>query len=246
LRRLEGLEKLLLERVLTLLSVDRGYGIYGDDGGEIPDNMDPLLWVVWEVLESRRSLDKANGIRRILKWAVGRLPRREVEESIGRDLPLLASRIRVGSGVFMLARIVKEFILKPSIENLIAMAVSVRNEVYRPCSRDPRLESERNRVERVMARIGLVIGIVFSAFFIASIILAANVEVVLAMTLLMALMWYAVRRYGVRYAMLNAELAWSECSINTVGDLERLVSGYSPMYLLGDLLHGPGTRSRSQ
>jgi len=235
---LRGFKKLLMERIATALSFEAVETRTPSLGS------DPIVGFLWKILEARRGESDRNKVfSELLLWSVSRLPSREVEDSISANIYTLISQLRLEPiGFHRLAHAVRSFILKPSLKALISLAVAMSRELARPCSRDPRLVAERNGLERVMARLGLIVGIVFSLFFILSIIFSANIHLVIGMVLIMAIIWYMVRFYGIRYAILNKEIAWSECSIRDQEDLRSMVVGYTPMHLLADILYG--TRSR--
>ena len=229
----EGARTLLVERVMTILSVTP------HSPGRVEQRGDPVIWILWRILEARRSWDedKPRILAEILSWAADRLPMDKVLDSIHRDLYSLVKR-EPGSrlALWSLAKAARRFIENPTLEGFVSLAVNARREIYRPCSRSMEVEAERDKLERVMARIGLVMGALFSLFFILSILLT-RIEVIALMILAMGAVWYAVRSYGVRYAMLNAEAAWRECSVGSPEDLRRMLLGYPPMQLLVDLLY---------
>ncbi len=236
----EGARTLLVERIMTILSVTP----HSPD--RVEQKGDPVIWILWRILEARRSWDedKPRILAEILSWAVEQLPRDKVLDSMHRDLYSIVRRETPSRlPLWSLAKAVRRFIGNPTLEGFISLAVNARREIYRPCGRSREVEAERDRLERVMAKIGLVMGILFSLFFVLSILLT-RIEVIAVMILAMGAVWYAVRSYGVRYAMLNAEAAWRECSISSPEELRRVLLGYPPMQLLADLLYD--NRSRRQ
>lgn len=236
---LKAAQALLVERIITAM------GLEPVEPHEDKQTGDPVIWVLWKVLEARMTPSptaKARILSSIISWASSILPPKEVSRSL--TTPIMPRRIEASQSVFILAKTVRGFILKPSLDRLLDMAWTLKEEAYRPCAPTPALARERDRLEGLMARLGLVIGVLFSAFFIASILLAARVSIVGVMIVVMGLVWYIVRSYGLRYAVLNAEVAWSECSINSPEDLARAVLGYTPMQMFADLLSGTGSRSR--
>ncbi|MEB3861240.1 MAG: hypothetical protein GSR84_03360 [Desulfurococcales archaeon] len=235
--KLRGAEALLVERLLTAM------GMEPVEPPESRPSGDPIVWALWKILVARRveGAERSREVAAVLSWAVGLLPRGEVERSL--RTPLVPANPGPTS-VFRLATLLRSYMLKPRLETLMDVAWGIRAEVGRPCSPDLRVMAERDRLERIMAKLGLAIGLLFSAFFIASILLAASIAIVSVMIIVMGLVWYMVRSYGVRYAMLNAELAWAECSVRDPEDLARLILGYTPMQLFADLLSDTGSRRR--
>ncbi|MCE4602148.1 MAG: hypothetical protein F7C08_00915 [Desulfurococcales archaeon] len=232
---LRGVETLLVERILTAMGLDP---VEPQNRGPTGD---PIVWALWKVLEARRKSgpDRSQEVSSVISWAVGLLPRKEVEKSL--RTPLIP--VSMGStSIFSLAILLRSYITKPSLESLMDIAWSIRAELNKPCSSDLTAMAERDRLERLMAKLGLVIGILFSAFFVASILLASSIAIVSVMIIIMGLVWYMVRSYGMRYARLNAELAWAECSIQDPEDLARLILGYAPMQLFADLLSDTGSQ----
>ncbi|MEB3774727.1 MAG: hypothetical protein GSR86_07380 [Desulfurococcales archaeon] len=235
---MRGFEKLLIERIATALSFEAV-------DTRIPDlGNDPIVGFLWRILEARRGVSDRNEVfSSLLLWSVARLPSREVEASISANIYTLISRLRhEPAGFYKLAHAIRTFILKPSLKALVGLAVAMGKELARPCSSDPRLAAERDALESVMAKLGLIVGVVFSLFFLLSIMFSINIHLIIGMVLIMAVIWYLVRFYGVRYAILNKEIAWSECSIRDQEDLRSIIVGYTPMHLMADLLYG--TRSR--
>lgn len=104
-----------------------------------------------------------------------------------------------------------EYAAKPSVEGLERVAYSVAREVSRPCSRDPRLESERARLESSMRKLGLILGLTLPALFLAS--LVYNPLLAIASVAVAAAIWGAVRRVGARFRELNIESSWTACTM---------------------------------
>jgi hypothetical protein len=104
-----------------------------------------------------------------------------------------------------------DYARRPSIDGLERLASSVARELARPCSRDPRLEAERARLEDAMKKLGLVLGLTLPVLFIASLIY--NPLLALGSVAVAAAIWGTVRRIGERFRELNIESSWSACTM---------------------------------
>ncbi len=154
-----------------------------------------------------------------LSWLVAsRLSEREALEALRRGLKARPTPL----GLFGLARAMGGFLRRPTLEALDRLVSVLAGELSRPCWADPRLEAERGRFERAMKRLGAVLGLTLPALFVASLLYSPALA--LASIAIAALLWALVRRVGVRYRMLNLEIAWEKCGLEP-SDLEAAISG---------------------
>ena len=161
------------------------------------------------VLEARRgSIRMSDVIASVAWWSSWVMPSSLLVEASRRPFRPLNSERR---GFIGLVTACVEYAKMPSIERLERMASTVARELMRPCSKDPRLETERSRLESSMKKLGLILGLTLPALFIAS--LAYNPLLALGSVAVAAAIWGIVRRIGVKFRELNIETSWSACSM---------------------------------
>ena len=224
---LEGLRRMLARRISTALK--RLTGIHEapepspGPWGERLVGSDPWLQaalIAYMVEEARRgSLAVGDVVSTISWWCAATAPPGLVEGLLGEPLEL------VGRGSGSLESTVSSIVsyaLNPSPASLRALLASVGGALVRPCSVDPRLEAERARVEEVMKRLGLLLGLTLPILFVAS--LLYNPAIALASVAVAAARWGVVRRRGARFRLLNLESAWLSCRLS-LEELVRIVAG---------------------
>ncbi len=240
----EGLRQLLAGRVALLISSLVGLHEQPQPAphprGPRPSR-DPWLQVASVallVLEARRrSLSAAEVVAGVAWWSSQVMPARLLVEASRR--PLRRAETGVDGFTGLVAACV-EYARRPGLESLERMASSVARELSRPCSRDPRLEAERSRLEDAMKRLGLVLGLTLPALFIAS--LVYNPLLALGSVAAAAAIWGLVRRTGERFRELNIESSWAACTMKP-GDVVAAILGRDMPSLL-DLLGVTGEEQR--
>ncbi|MCE4599027.1 MAG: hypothetical protein F7C81_02385 [Desulfurococcales archaeon] len=207
---------LLAERLAT--SAIRIMGIH-DYRFEVRDfrepSYNPLAWTIEQVLEARKEYqgDSVRRIGNVIAWLTSILPDVEVSKSIPMNIEVQVHEAakKAAKGLTALAGAVRDYLTAPTLKRLIYATAVIALEASRGCSIEPRLRSRRDRLESIMLKLGLIIGLLFSIFFIISIVYAANLVLALLMIAAMGFLWIAVRRIGVEYALLNIEISWREC-----------------------------------
>ncbi|MEB3779226.1 MAG: hypothetical protein GSR85_03235 [Desulfurococcales archaeon] len=207
---------LLAERLAT--SAVRIMGIH-DYRFEVKEfrkpSYNPLAWTIEQVLEARREYqyDSVNRIGSVIAWLTSMLPDVEVSKSIPMNIEIQVYEAakKTARGLMALAGAIRDYLASPSLKRLIYATAVIALEASRGCSIEPRLRSRRDRLEAIMLKLGLIIGLLFSVFFIISIVYAANLALALIMIAAMGFLWIAVRKIGVEYALLNIEISWREC-----------------------------------
>ncbi len=209
---------LLAERLMS--SATRIMGVYDytfDPQMLAQPSYNGLAWVIEQVLEARREYrgDSARRIGSIIAWLTTLLPETEVSKSlpVNIEAQVYDAARKATRGLIALARAVKEYMAMPTLKGLIHATAVIALEASRSCSVESRLRSRRDKLESIMLKLGLIIGLLFSAFFIISIVFAADIVLALLMIAAMALLWMTVRRVGMEYALLNIEISWRECKM---------------------------------
>ncbi len=238
----EGLRRLVASKVALLISSLTGIHEQPQPAphpmGPRPSR-DPWLQaatVARLVLEARRgSLDVSDVVASIAWWSSRVMPPRLLVEASRRPLKPVSGR---SEGFTDLVAACVDYARRPSIEGLERVVSSVSRELARPCSRDPRLEAERARLEDSMKKLGLILGLTLPALFIAS--LVYNPLLALGSVAVAAAIWGIVRRVGERFRELNIESSWSACTMRP-GDVVAAILGRDMPSLL-DLLGVTGEK----
>lgn len=189
------------------------------------------------VLEARRgTVSREEAVAGIAWWSSRIMPARLLLEASRR--PLGPERLEQG-GFKGLVAACAEYARRPGPGSLARMASAVAGELARPCARDPRLEADRARVEDVMKRLGLILGLALPALFVASLIY--NPLLAIGSIAVAAAIWGVVRSAGERFRDLNIESSWAACTMKP-GDVLNAILGRDMPSLL-DLLGVSGGES---
>ncbi len=124
----------------------------------------------------------------------------------------------------------------PNPDTLRRAVWAIAGEAVKPCMPDPRIEEEIARSDKRMKTIGVIMGLLLPALFIASFL--ANVAVGVLIVIVGAMLWYAVRVEGSRYHRLMVEEAWNKCTL-TSKDLWHILSGRPSLPSIFEILGIP-------
>ncbi|MEB3847020.1 MAG: hypothetical protein GSR74_03490 [Desulfurococcales archaeon] len=143
---------------------------------------------------------------------------------------------RTHPGFYNLVESVYSYYRDPNPDSLRRAVWAIAGEAVKPCMPDPRVEEEIARRDKRMKIIGVIMGLLLPALFIASFL--ANVAVGVLIVVVGAMLWYAIRVEGSRYHRLMVEEAWNKCTL-TSRDLWNILSGKPSLPSIFEILGIP-------